>query len=127
MRVVTICSSSKFYAEAKALEAALIKSGCTVFTPDFNFDETKVIVDEKMKRELTRTFLRKIDSSEAILVVDCNGYVGRSVAIEAGYAYAKSKVIILIEPAEELAVRALADHVIGIEEILANADVIRGL
>ena len=127
MRFVTICSSSKFYAEAKALEAALIESGCTVFTPDFDFDETNVIGNETKKRELTHAFLRKIDSSEAILVVDYNGYVGRSVAIEAGYAYAKSKVIILIEPAEELAVQALTDHVIGIEEILANAGVIRDL
>ena len=127
MSALTASRTCEFTPKRKRSKQRSSSPGCTVFTPDFDFDETNVIGNETKKRELTHAFLRKIDSSEAILVVDCNGYVGRSVAIEAGYAYAKSKVIILIEPAEELAVQALTDHVVGIEEILANAGVIRDL
>lgn len=37
--------------------------------------------------------LRKIDDSDVVYVVNPEGYVGRSVSIDIGYAFAKNKLI----------------------------------
>jgi hypothetical protein len=89
-------------------------------TPDFDFNETVVDVTADKKRELTLTFLDKIKSSDAIYVIDIDGYVGRSVAIEVGYAAALGLKILLLEQPAELAVRALATGVLGIEELTVD-------
>jgi hypothetical protein len=69
------------------------------------------------KISLTHEFLRKIDRSDAIYVIDQDGYTGRSVCIEIGYASALGKKVILSEPPAENAVRALATEVIAVDDI----------
>lgn len=45
--------------------------------------------------QLTHEFLRKIDRSDAIYVIDADGDTGRSVCIEIGYASALGKTVLL--------------------------------
>lgn len=114
---ITICSSSKFYDSAKQLAKELESRGMRVFTPRFDFDEEvrQVGVDDKM--ELTREFLGKVRSSDAVYVIDQHGYTGRSVCIEVGYASALGKLVILSETAEEGAVQALTDAVVPMGDL----------
>jgi hypothetical protein len=117
IRTLTICSSSKFYGTARALAKEMTDAGLNVFTPRFDFNEEVVAVTMADKISLTHEFLRKIDGSDAIYVVDQDGYTGRSVCIEIGYASALGKTVVLSEPPAENAVRALASEVVAIGDI----------
>jgi nucleoside 2-deoxyribosyltransferase len=75
----------------------------------------EVTKDDKIK--LTHGFLGKIDRSDAIYVIDQDGYTGRSVCIEIGYASALGKTVLLSEPPSENAVKSLASEVIAVGDI----------
>lgn len=114
--IVTICSSSRFYETAKKLYVQLSDNKIETYTPRFDFDETVTQVDESQKANLTREFLDKIKRSSHIYVISHEGYTGRSVCIEVGYAFALNKGIILSEPATEFAIKALTSEVVPIGE-----------
>lgn len=117
IKTLTICSSSKFYETAQALAKEMTDAGLNVFTPRFDFNEEAVAVTMADKISLTHEFLRKIDKSDAIYVIDQDGYTGRSVCIEIGYASALGKTVVLAEPPAENAVRALTSEVVAVGEI----------
>lgn len=117
MTTVTICSSSRFYSQAKRLVEELSECGITTYTPRFDYDEEVTQVSREDKAMLTHEFLEKVAESDAIYVIAGNGYTGRSVCIEIGYATALGKTVVLSEPAEEAAVQALTSAVIPISEL----------
>lgn len=117
VKTVTICSSSKFYPQAQQVAARLAERGLTVHTPRFDYNEEVVEVRPEDKKWLTREFLSKIDDSDAVYVIDENGYTGRSVCIEIGYAAALRKRVILSEPPAEAAGAALADAVVSVNDL----------
>jgi hypothetical protein len=117
IKTLTICSSSKFYETAQALAKEMADADLNVFTPRFDFNEEVVNVTMADKISLTHEFLRKIDRSDAIYVIDQEGYTGRSVCIEIGYASALGKTVILSEVPSENAVRALTSEVVAVGEI----------
>jgi len=117
IKTLTICSSSKFYEAAQALAKEMADADLNVFTPRFDFNEEVVNVTMADKISLTHEFLRKIDRSDAIYVIDQEGYTGRSVCIEIGYASALGKTVILSEVPSENAVRALTSEVVAVGEI----------
>lgn len=117
---LTICSSSKFYDMAQALAKEMAGAGITVYTPRFDFNEEVVEVAKDDKIRLTHEFLRKIDRSDAIYVIDQEGYTGRSVCIEIGYASALGKAVLVSEPPEENAVQALTTEVIPVSDIASR-------
>jgi hypothetical protein len=45
--------------------------------------------------------LDKIDNADIVYVVDPDGYVGKSVCVDIGYAYAKSKKILAMCPVDD--------------------------
>lgn len=53
---------------------------------------------DKFIDRLHRDHIYKIDLSRAIVVVDCDGYIGKDTASEVYYAYAAGKNIYLTEP-----------------------------
>lgn len=92
MKVVTICGSMKFEKEmidiAYMLEA---KNGyCVIQCVYCNVEEP---TQEEMKN-LSDCHYKKIDISDAIYVVDINGYIGKSTQNEINYANSKGKEII---------------------------------
>jgi nucleoside 2-deoxyribosyltransferase len=117
IQTLTICSSSKFYDTAQALAKEMADAGLSVFTPRFDFNEEVVAVTMADKISLTDEFLHKIDGSDAIYVIDQNGYTGHSVCIEIGYASALGKTVVLSELPAENAVRALTSEVVAVDEI----------
>ncbi|MFJ8028829.1 hypothetical protein [Streptomyces sp. NPDC096311] len=120
VKTVTVCSSSKFYDTARLAAEKLEQHGVTVFTPRFEYSEEFVEVTVEEKMFLTRDFLSKIQRSDAIYVIDEEGYTGRSVCIEIGYARGAGKIVLLSEEPVEHAVMALADAVVPLEEMAAR-------
>jgi hypothetical protein len=107
MTTITVSSSSKHYPQARQLAAALQTAGHTVYTPEFDFDETVVTVDKDTKAQLTHAFFEKIRTSDALLVNDVGGYAGVSVCLEVGYAHGQGVPVYFVEDPIEWAVSAL--------------------
>jgi hypothetical protein len=96
----------------------LISAGISVYTPDMRFVTAKTISSAQKKR-LTLRFFEKISDSRAMCVVtDETGYVGRSVSLEVGYAYAIGRPLFSLYRLEDPAVRALCKRVRDIGEII---------
>lgn len=55
----------------------------------------------------------RIDAAGAVLVIDSGGYLGASVLLEIGYAYAKGKPVYLTCPSSEPAVMCFVSGVVG--------------
>lgn len=118
---VTICSSSKFYGTAKEVASRLERGGMKVFTPRFDFDETQVQVSRERKARLTIEFLNKVRACDVVYVVAHDGYIGRSVALEVGYATALRKPVYLSQQAAEDAVKAITTGIIAAETVSADS------
>lgn len=94
MKTVTIFGSMKFADQMKRIALTLETIyGCNVLQCTYN---TELIeLSEKEKQNIVCAHLKKIDLSDAIYVVDVNGYIGESTKSEIEYAYTKNKEIIM--------------------------------
>jgi hypothetical protein len=117
-RNVTVASSSKFYDRARSVVDSLQSHGLSCYTPAFDFNETKVVVDREQKYRLTLQFLEKIQASDVLYVINTNGYTGTSVCIEVGFAHGLGKRIYAIEPPSELAIAALVTQVVDVKSLV---------
>lgn len=91
--VVTVCGSMRFYkSHMLDIAAELSRRGCIVLMPFVRFmpDEQ---VGNKTKEMLDRMHFAKIDMSDAIYVVDVDGYIGDSTQNEIEYAADNGKRI----------------------------------
>ena len=95
-KVVTLCGSVKFYDkmqeinEKLALENEYVVIGLTPRVTNRTFTEH----DKELLGELHRA---KIDLSDAIFVVNVDGYIGESTRVEIEYAKQKGKEVIYLE------------------------------
>ena len=96
IKVITICGSMRYSKEmikiAKELE---LKQGYAVIQCVYNIDGQKYEgIDENILAQIHR---KKIDISDAIYVVNIDGYIGNSTKNEIEYAKRNSKEIIYHE------------------------------
>ncbi len=99
-KVVTLCGSIKFWDkmqevnERLALENGYVVIGLTPCVTNRNFTEH----DKELLGELHRA---KIDLSDAIFVVNVDGYIGESTRGEIAYAKQKEKEILYLESVKD--------------------------
>lgn len=128
---ITICGSMKFDEQMRAAKDMLEDMGYEVEKP--NVVEGHVYEDNldnnaTLKRGFIDEHFRKIDGSDAILVVNENKngvahYVGGNTLIEIAYAYAQGLEIFLLHPIPDM---GYADEIRGMDPILLDGD-IRGI
>ena len=132
MKSVCLCGSFKFFDQILKLEKFFIDRGITIYRPNpFKYRDKvhpSIFIDtwnslsylEKLKesRQAELAHLRKIDLTDVIYVVNPSGYIGKSVTLEIGYAYAKGKIIYSQEPVEDLNVMSLIRKAISPEELV---------
>ena len=94
MKIITVCGSYKFKKEIIAITEKMTLAGNCVLTPieltkidKDAYSRADVITLEKMHKE-------KIKLSDAILVVNVNGYIGDSTRSEIEYAKSLNKEIL---------------------------------
>ena len=93
MKTVTICGSMKFEKEMMEVSFMLeIKHHFNVLQCVYN-TKNKSISDRERK-SLEDAHLKKIEISDAIYVLDINGYIGKQVTKEIEYAKSLGKEII---------------------------------
>ena len=93
MKVVTICGSMKFATEMQKIATDLEKKyGWAVIQCCYGIDQTKITKQEI--ENVVNAHWKKIDISDAIYVVNINGYIGNATIGEIEYAKKHNKEII---------------------------------
>lgn len=110
MKRVYICGSFKFKRQIEELERLL----------------TAENVEYKISKDLdTRGILgclEKIDQADIVYVVNPDGYVGKSVSVDIGYAYAGNKLIYVMHPIDDPPVMNMINGVLSFKELI---DIVR--
>lgn len=92
MKTVTICGSMRFQSEMQKIAFAL-ETGHGMNVLQCVYDSGQGITGAD-KAALAKAHYRKIELSDAIYVVDIQGYIGHSVSEEIAFAKALGKEII---------------------------------
>lgn len=96
IKVVTICGSMKFAKEMVSIASNLEKQyGWCVIQCVYDIDLDKTT--KKEMENVVNAHWKKIDISDAIFVVNKNGYIGNSTKNEIEYAKSKGKEIFYFE------------------------------
>lgn len=93
MKTITICGSMKFAEQMKQIAWKLeIEQEANVLQCVYN-ERDEPLTDDALKR-LASAHYKKIDLSDAVYIVDIDGYIGASVEQEIAYAKEKGKELI---------------------------------
>lgn len=96
IKVVTICGSMRFQNEMIRIASDLeIEKGWCVIQCVYDINQR--ILPEKGLENIVNAHWRKIDISDAIYVVNIDGYIGNSTKGEIEYAISKGKEVIYHE------------------------------
>ena len=93
MKIVTLCGSLKFKKEMMTIAEKMALDGYCILTPVYPVSENM----EKTKEQLIKlkeAHFKRIELSDAILVVNINNYIGESTNLEIDYAKKLGKEII---------------------------------
>ena len=92
MKIVTLCGSLKFQNEMMIIAEKMALEGYCILTPVYpvleNMERT-----EKQLINLKKEHFKRIELSDAILVVNVNNYIGNSTNLEIEYAKELGKEI----------------------------------
>ena len=91
--IITICGSLKYKQEMIEIAEKMTFAGHCVLTPLFRMNPDVLPTPEQMQM-LKEAHLKKIDLSDAILVVNVNDYIGDSTRSEVEYATQKGKQVL---------------------------------
>ena len=106
MKKLYVCGSFKFLDEIEELERKLKEN------------KIRYETSKKMNGHGILGCLRKIDDADIVYVVNPQGYIGKSVSVDLGYAYAKSKSIFLMNEVDDPPIMNLTDGVLSPEALI---------
>ena len=93
MKIVTLCGSLKFQKEMMAVAEKMALEDYCILTPVYSVSE-KIDITKKQLINLKEAHFKRIELSDAILVVNVNNYIGDSTNLEIDYAKKLGKKII---------------------------------
>lgn len=94
MKVITVCGSLKFKDEIMKVAGQMELAENVILIPIFPINDDKNAFTEEELTMLGKMHKEKIKLSDAILVVNVNGYVGNSTKSEIEFAKSLNKEII---------------------------------
>lgn len=94
MKVITVCGSYKFKNEIKQITEIMALKGNCMITPIDLTKQNKEAYTEEQILMLGKMHKEKIKLSDAILVVNVNGYIGDSTKSEIEFAKSLNKEIL---------------------------------
>lgn len=92
MKIITLCGSLKFQKEMMIVAEKMALDGNCILTPVFPILEEVEKTEEQIKK-LKEAHFKRIEISDAILVVNINNYIGKSTNLEIEYAKTLGKEI----------------------------------
>lgn len=97
--VITICGSTRFKKEIEAVARDLTLQGHIVLAPCVFHHQDEEEISTEIKIQLDNLHKEKINMSDAIFVVNVDGYIGESTYGEIDWANRmKKQVFFLVEP-----------------------------
>jgi len=93
MKIITLCGSLKFQKEMMVIAEKMALEGNCILTPTYPVIENIEITEEQIAM-LKEAHFKRIEISDAILVVNVNNYIGNSTTLEIEYAKKLGKEII---------------------------------
>jgi hypothetical protein len=96
-----ICGSFKFLHEMEELERK------------FKEENLQFQMSKEMDNRGILGCLKKVDDADVVYVVNPQGYVGKSVSVDIGYAYAKNKSIYTMCAVDDPPIMNLIDDVLS--------------
>jgi len=106
MKILYVCGSFKFIRKMNELEGKLRE------------ENIEFRMSKKMSSRGILGCLEKIDEADFVYVVNPDGYVGRSVCVDIGYAYAKGKLIYCMYPIDDPPIMRMVKGVLSFEELI---------
>jgi len=92
-RIITLCGSTSFMNEFLVAAQSLSFNGYIVLMPHVFAHSIGMKLSEKRKSKFMRLHKQRIDMSDAIMVINKDGYIGESTKEEIEYAKAKGKKV----------------------------------
>ena len=92
MKIVTLCGSLKFQKEMMIVAEKMALEGYCILTPVYPVLENIERTKEQLIK-LKEAHFKRIELSDAILVVNINNYIGNSTKLEIDYAQKLGKEI----------------------------------
>ena len=96
MKVITLCGSLKFQKEMMRVAEKMALEGNCILTPVYPVIENCERTDEQLSK-IKDAHFKRIELSDAILVINKNNYIGKSTNLEIEYAKKLGKEIIYLE------------------------------
>lgn len=93
MKIITLCGSLKFQKEMMMVAERMALEGNCILTPVYPVIENIERTKEQLIK-LKEAHFKRIELSDAILVVNVNNYIGNSTNLEIEYAKELGKEII---------------------------------
>ncbi len=93
MKIITLCGSLKFQKDMMTVAEKMALDGYCVLTPVYPVSEKMGRTKEQLIK-LKEAHFKRIELSDAILVVNVNNYIGESTNLEIDYAKKLGKEII---------------------------------
>lgn len=93
MKTITLCGSLKFQKEMMTVAEKMALEGNCILSPIYPVIENCERTDKQL-RKLKEAHFKRIELSDAILVINIDNYVGNSTNLEIEYAKKLGKEII---------------------------------
>jgi len=106
MKMLYVCGSFKFVSKMNELEEKLKE------------ENIEFLMSKKRDSRGILGCLKKIDAADVVYVINPGGYVGKSVCIDVGYAYARKKTIYAMHSIEDPPIMKLVNGVLSFEELI---------
>jgi len=102
------------------VEGFLVKNGAKCIKPiPYPYEDPGKSRTRKEEETGTKDHIENVKQADIIYVVDKDGYVGRSTAVEIGVAYGLGKKIYAMERIKDAAVDILIDEVLSPEKLIS--------
>ena len=85
MKIITLCGSLEFQKEMMTVAEKMALEGYCILTPVYPVLENMKATEEQLIK-LKEAHFKRIELSDAILVVNINNYIGDSTKLEIDYA-----------------------------------------
>jgi nucleoside 2-deoxyribosyltransferase len=118
MKSVCICGSFRFYDEMVALRDALQAQGVHCEWPTPGPRRAPQAMTPAEAKDVILQHLQRMDRADLIFMFNKGGYVGNSVIMEIGYAYARRKPVYVLAPIPDPSLMSLVTAVVSIEDLV---------
>ena len=119
--VITICGSTRFKDEIEAVARDLTLQGHIVLAPCVFHHKEEEEMPTEVKIQLDNLHREKINMSDAIFVVNVDGYIGESTYGEIDWANRmKKQIAFLVEPQKSEEVNSENSENSTTEEVVAE-------